>query len=300
MTPTSRLAAPVTGSASAPICWISRGSAPQSTEPGRDGFGTAAAQRPVKLRVSFNLAGSCAATAPIRTADCSADGTVGWLPALPVQRDQARRLRVLLLDHAGALTIRIQPIEKPCERSGARAVNAIDIRQVDVDEATSVEPSWNILHGPGHRRRMGQVERTGRHETRPVSFPVCSDGDWHGQILFQLERPDGQRLFMRRSAYKLDLGPTSSPSPRLKSQRRRLSVNSAPGELVVEEHNHERDDVQAPRHQRCRSSSWARPIARRSHPNPATGANAYSHSAERQQQAMTQQREAGVWCKHQS
>ena len=128
-------------------------------------------------------------------------------PALPIERNQARRLRVLLLDHAGARTIRVEPIEKPCQQDGDCAVDAIDIRQVDLDEAASVEPWWNILHGPGHRRRMGQVERTGRHETRPVSFTVCSDGDWHGQILFQLDRPDGQRLFMRLSAYKLDLSP---------------------------------------------------------------------------------------------
>jgi hypothetical protein len=45
MTPTSRLAALVTGSASAPMSWISRGSERQSTERG-DAivFGSAAAQ----------------------------------------------------------------------------------------------------------------------------------------------------------------------------------------------------------------------------------------------------------------
>ena len=66
MMPTSRLAALVTGSASAPTSWISLGSERQSTEPGAATvFGRAAANRPVKSSASVALVGRPDAMAPI-------------------------------------------------------------------------------------------------------------------------------------------------------------------------------------------------------------------------------------------
>ena len=65
--PTSRLAALVTGSASAPISCISLGNERQSTELGEAAvFGSATPQRPQKSSASFALPGSSAASAPIR------------------------------------------------------------------------------------------------------------------------------------------------------------------------------------------------------------------------------------------
>ena len=178
--PTSRLAAPVTGSASAPISWSSRGSERQSTERGAAAaFGNATAQRPMKSSASLTVPGSCAAAAPIRASGLAAACEARAVrPAPAIERDQARRFGVVGLDDARAPPARIQPIEKPRQQHRAGAVDAIELRQVDVDRAAPFR-GLGALHCPGHRRRVSQVERAARHETRTVSFWAGSDGNAH-------------------------------------------------------------------------------------------------------------------------
>ena len=129
----------------------------------------------------MTVPGSCAAAAPIRASVVGARAWRRRMMLLPpaVEGNQARRFGVARLDDPRALPARVQPIEKPRQQDGAGAVDAIEIRQVDIDRAAPFEVRRRMLHGPRHRCRMGQVERTARHETAAVSFAIDAYGDAH-------------------------------------------------------------------------------------------------------------------------
>src|SRR4029077_16167074 len=73
----------------------------------------------------------------------------------------------------------VQPIEKTCQQDCAGTVDSIELGQVDIDRATPTQTGLGALHCPGHRRRMSQVERASRYDTRTVSFWASSDGNTH-------------------------------------------------------------------------------------------------------------------------
>ena len=185
MRPTSRLAAPVTGSASAPISCSSRGSERQSTDRGAAiALGTATAQRPMKSRAPRTVAGTSAAAAPIRgSIPFKRPGAAGRSAlALEVDGDQSLRLRVAVPHQARAAAGGIQPVQESGEQRRAAAVDAVEMHEVDVDRVAFVEPRLDVLHGTVYRHRVGQVERTGWHHAYPVAVSLDTDVNAHALL----------------------------------------------------------------------------------------------------------------------
>ena len=108
----------------------------------------------------------------------------GWLrSASAIEGDQARRFRVAVLNDARAAPVGVQSIQQPRQQDRAGAVDAIEMRKVDIDRAAPVETRLGILHRPRHRRRMGQIERTGRDEVPSLPVAIGPDGNAHRAIL---------------------------------------------------------------------------------------------------------------------
>ncbi len=175
ITPTRRLAAPVTMRPSAPIAWSSLGNERQSTEPGDATVLVAAtAQPPVKSSASVTVPGNWPAAAPIRANALSpagsGRGSIDMTGA--VQRNQLRRLRIAALEDARAVSAGIQPIDQPCEQHRTGAVDTLDARQVHVDRTTGLEVRERAVQDLRHGRGVAQIERACRH--RRVRSPSAS------------------------------------------------------------------------------------------------------------------------------
>ncbi len=182
ISPTRKLAAPVTTRPSAPISWSSLGSDCQSTERGvAAAFGIATAKRPAKSSAPVTAIGTAEATAPIRVSSVSIGrlGRGAILPPATIEGDQPRGLGVAVFHHPRACPARVQTIEESREQHRAGAVDAIEMPQVDVDRAAPLQVRRWVLHDPRHRGRMGEVERTARHETPAISIAIDANGDAH-------------------------------------------------------------------------------------------------------------------------
>ena len=175
MMPTSRLAAPVTGSASAPISWISRGSERQSTERGEAApFGSATAHRPVKSSASFDGAGE-----PRRRPRRGAPAC-RWRVAGPPGRPSGARDR----GRSGAPLPACRPPRRACARppASSRSRNRASrtapapsmrsrSRKVDIDRAAPDQP-WlerARLPAPPPPRGPGRTDRPAARRTRSPS-----------------------------------------------------------------------------------------------------------------------------------
>jgi hypothetical protein len=85
----------------------------------------------------------------------------GW--RCPIQGDQTRRLRVALRGDRCAAARCVEDIEQSCKQDRAGSVDAIELRQVDVDHAASGEAAFDALRRLSHVSGMrGRRARPGR------------------------------------------------------------------------------------------------------------------------------------------
>ena len=104
-------------------------------------------------------------------------GAVGSCPA--VDGNQAISFRVRLTQNRGMPVAGIQPLDESREQGRAAAVDAIEMRQVDVHRTMPLQARFGLRQGPLHRGGVSQIERTGRHDPHVVAVPIDTDLDAH-------------------------------------------------------------------------------------------------------------------------
>ncbi len=183
MRPTSRLAAPVTSSASAPISWTSRGSERQSTERGAaTAFGNAISAAPDEIEGGVGRDGHIRGQrAEPREAPSRVVPRRRAIDVVARDRDAIRRAASGLPPS----TIRVwwplgvQAIEEPRQQDRAGAVYPIEPGEVHIDGQAPGQAGACTLHRALDVEDVGQVERTDRGKAPAIAFTIGPNGDAH-------------------------------------------------------------------------------------------------------------------------
>jgi hypothetical protein len=75
--------------------------------------------------------------------------------------------------------VRVQAIQQTREQVRSCAINAIEVRQIDIHRLASVQARLGILHRSHDLGRMRQVERSGGDEACVVPLAIRSNDDTH-------------------------------------------------------------------------------------------------------------------------
>ena len=95
---------------------------------------------------------------------------LGLCPSLAIERDQAEGVVVLILDETRAEPACLEPVHQPRQQHGARPVDALERRQVEVDVTAGDQVPLGLLHGTHYRPRMRQVEGASGDQTSALAI----------------------------------------------------------------------------------------------------------------------------------